>query len=420
MNYRRPAVGPWVSRALTISFALVFPAPGFAQEMTTNPREAKAKLQKYETEYYIIHADLDVDTVREAAARLRAMAEEYHRRTRGFAGTVTRKLPFYLFANSEDYFAAGAPKDSAGVFNGSNLMAIAPRQFGDRGWFVIQHEGFHQFAATVISPRLPVWVNEGLADYFGEGIWTGDGLVTGVIPSLAHGGSRLQTIQRHIKDNELLPFDEMLSMSRKEWNDKLGEKDVHRNYCQAWAMVHFLVHADDGKYRKEFSGFIVDVAQGKGGKQSFTDRFGRDVPGFEKRFKEWWVAQDGNSSSDQYTQATVATLTSFLARAQAMKMTFKTAEDFFRAALDGKLAIDGKTYPRLWLPSTLLTSAMRRASQLKYWYLDTADKTPPKLVLKQPDGKVFTGSFTLPEGKSPQVNVAIEAPKPASQPTTRN
>ena len=28
---------------------------------------------------------------------------------------------------------------------------------------------------------MPTWLNEGLAEYFGEGIFTGDGFVTGVI-----------------------------------------------------------------------------------------------------------------------------------------------------------------------------------------------------------------------------------------------
>jgi hypothetical protein len=34
----------------------------------------------------------------------------------------------------------------------------------------------------VIGGELPIWVNEGMAEYFGEGIFTGDGFITGVIP----------------------------------------------------------------------------------------------------------------------------------------------------------------------------------------------------------------------------------------------
>ena len=59
-----------------------------------------------------------------------------------------------------------------------------------RTWHTVQHEGFHQFAHVVIRGDLPIWVNEGLAEYFGEAVFTGDGFVSGVIPPTAMTGIR--------------------------------------------------------------------------------------------------------------------------------------------------------------------------------------------------------------------------------------
>ncbi len=54
---------------------------------------AGAELKTYQTKYYVLHTDLEQDGVRELISRLTVMADEYHERTRGFAGTVRVRLP---------------------------------------------------------------------------------------------------------------------------------------------------------------------------------------------------------------------------------------------------------------------------------------------------------------------------------------
>ena len=49
------------------------------------PARGQAELREYDTPYYTIHTDLDLDGEREAAVRLTRMAEAYHDRTRDFA-----------------------------------------------------------------------------------------------------------------------------------------------------------------------------------------------------------------------------------------------------------------------------------------------------------------------------------------------
>ncbi|HXE55950.1 MAG TPA: hypothetical protein VN541_23190, partial [Tepidisphaeraceae bacterium] len=143
---------------------------------------ASTKLQVYQTRHYDIHTDLDTDDVKEAAVRMTRMFEEYRLRTRGFSGDIRNRFPFYLYRNADDYFDAGGLPGSAGVFNGTSLMAIAGDHVSNGTWHVVQHEGFHQFAAAVIRGNLPTWLNEGLAEYFGESIFTGDGYISGIIP----------------------------------------------------------------------------------------------------------------------------------------------------------------------------------------------------------------------------------------------
>lgn len=339
--------------------------------------QTKPSLQRTDTKYYVIHSDLPRDMVREAAARMTAMAEEYHRRTKGFGGTIRQRLPFYLFSRAEDYQAAGGMAGTAGVYKGDRLMAIAPADRASRAWHVIQHEGFHQFASWRISRQLPTWINEGLAEYFGFGVWTGDGFVTGVVSA-----RQLKRLQALLRGGSLLGFEQMISMSRQQWNQQIrGE-----NYVQAWAMVHFLVHADGGKYRDALADHIDDIARNRPADASFRARFGRNVEAFQKRFGQWWA--DQKPTDDLYARATVEKLTSFLARAAVAKQTFKTVGEFFAAAREGTLQAPD-TY---FLPPGLLADGLAESKGAGVWSIQHGG-AGDMLVLQRPDGKILRGRF---------------------------
>lgn len=382
-----------------ILLLLLLPAGASAQTAATEA--VKPPWKTYQTQYYLIHTDLDADTVREATARMTSMAEEYHQRTEGFAGTIRERLPFHLFSDPKDYYAAGGTLGSAGQYDGTRLMAVASKRYGDRVWHVVQHEGFHQFAHRVIRGRIPVWVNEGLAEYFGLGIWTGDNYVTGIVPP-----SRLGRLKAHIEGGRLLPFSQMLSMDYREWVSSLGGA----NYDQAWSMVHFLVHAEGGKYRRPFEAFIKDVSRAQPSRQAFYRRFGRDIEGFEKQCKQWWSLLPENPTAERYTLADVETLTSYLARAQLSGQKFSDVKEFFDAADAGQL----KMPQERWLPAKLLNGAMLRARGLERWSLGKG-RYGSTLILTQANGHTFTGAFA-PEKGFVKVRVDVKKTPPSTAP----
>src|SRR3954471_7786286 len=175
-----------------------------------------AEMPRYETKYYTLFTDVPREQAQEAAVRMSRMAEEYHNRTSAFSGVIRSKLPFYLFRSRENYIAAGGMKGTDGLFNGEALYAVAGERLTDRTWHVVQHEGFHQFAAAVIGGERPMWVNEGLAEYFGEAIFTGDGFVSGIIPQW-----RMKRLRDEIQQNKLMSIARMMSLSNAEWNGNI-------------------------------------------------------------------------------------------------------------------------------------------------------------------------------------------------------
>lgn len=342
-----------------------------------------AGLKTFQTPYYALHTDLPPEAAQEAALRISRMAEEYHARTRGFAGTVNERLPFYLFRDPRDYYAAGGLRGTGGVFmvrpDAKRLMAIAGES-NRQTWMVVQHEGFHQFADATMG-QLPAWVDEGLAEYFGEAIWTGDGFVTGLIPP-----QRLKMLRRRMGEKAFMSVREMMTLKHVEWNLTLGAD----NYDMAWSMTQFLAHGEDGKYQKALSGFIRGMSQKLPWEKAWEQSFGT-AEGFEQQWHDWWMKLPDDPTPALYTRATLSTLASFVARAHAQKSSFKDLLGFLLAAHGGELKLTGDN----WLPPELLSEAMARMKRdgSVYSLEPGAAGQPPKLVAIRPDGRKLTASF---------------------------
>jgi hypothetical protein len=346
------------------------------------PHVAVAQGRLYQSRHYDIHTDLEPEAAQEAVLRMTRMFEEYSARTQGSFGHIARPLPFYIFTKPQDYYANGGRPGSVGVFMGDKLMAIAGQRVDDQTWHVIQHEGFHQFVHAVIRGDVPIWINEGLAEYFGNAVFTGDGFVTGIIPP-----DRLQRVKRMIQQHRSKTIEEMMTLSHWQWNAELNMD----NYDMAWSMIHFLGHADDGRYQIPFQKFLRDVSWGKGYERSWLRNFGAGTAEFEARWRDYWQNLPDNAMADRYVQATTATLTSFLARACTQRQRFATVDDFFKAARDGTLKSD----PDDWLPPSLLEKALAKVDESGEWFLRNPNAREPSLVCRMKDGTEVIGRFEL-------------------------
>jgi len=371
------------------------PAPG------ADTPKAKPVMRRFTTPYYTIYTDLDDDMVREAIARTTAMGNEYARRIRGFGARVRRRLPFYLYSRLEDYRNAGGPDDSWGFYSGTALMVAAEKGSEARTWSLVQHEGFHQFLDAAMRAKVPVWLNEGLAEYFGNGLWTGDGFVMGAIPTY-----RLLRVKLQIQFRRTRPLSELLEMNDETWNEEMST----RNYDQAWMIVHFLIHGADGKYHRPFARFLTDVGAGRPWAPAFTRYFGRNVKALDDECNKWWLAQPNRATPRVYATALVQTLTSFLARAVAKRQKITDFDDFLAKATAGTLACRDDQ----WLPPKLLKDALAIIKNPKAWQLRRIGAYP-SLVLTDTAGYVYTSSFTISRGRPAKVTVTVTPP-----PKTRN
>ena len=390
--------------ALLVSAGMVLAAPGRPDPKTVTPG-----LKKYNSPVYIIYTDVEDDDAKETILRMTKMAFEYHERTKSlFSGQISQQLPFYLFSKYNDYLKASQMPGSAGIFTGDSLMASARRD--DKGrisyltWHVVQHEGFHQFVYAVIRGEIPTWVNEGLAEYFAEAMFTGDGMVTGMISA-----DRLKRIKSGIESGSFKSVKEMMNTSHQEWNAVMTDNaQAMRNYDQAWSMVHFLAQGEKGKYQDAFARFLQLVGKGNPWEKAWIGSFG-SVEGFEQKWKDYWTSMPENPTIDLYAKAVVSTLTSFAGRSFSQKDGFDSYAEFIKH--DAKSL---KAAPADWLPPALYDEMKQLAEQLesrgaKFSFVKS--KSPlPQLMCVMEDGTKIIGTFTLQGNRIGKVSAEVIKP----------
>lgn len=361
------------------------------------PRRARlpANLPKTPTRFYDIYGKLDEATLQEAAARLTAMAKDYHRRTAGFPRQVKSKLPIYLFDSMEAYLAAGGLKGSHGVYLGEAVLGVCTPGRPVALWELLLHECWHQFARQSVGGRWPPWLNEGLAEYYAEAIWTGDEFVTGVIPPF-----RLARVQALIRAKKHKSFLRFIDMDQEAWNADVA----FENYDQAWSLIQFLAHGPNERYRDALVALIRAASQSKPPLDAFRGVFGRKAGDIQAEWEQWCLSLKPEAGRDRQLRAIVATLTSYLARAHGQGLRFKAADDFFAAGRDGRLVKAAQASKLLWLPASLLDANLKLAERLKTWTLDTSGAAPV-LQLRIEGVGTFTGSFALDGTRSVDVTV---------------
>jgi hypothetical protein len=308
-------------------------------------------LRTIDTPYYTVHTDLPDLAAREAVLRISKMADEYAARTQNFAGKIDQKLPFYLYRTADEYFAAGAPKGTNGYCTGTKLMAVAGAKMTGLTWQTIQHEGFHQFAHATIRQNLPPWLDEGLAEYFGEAIFTGDGYVDGAIPPW-----RAKRVKHRIQAGEFKSLRELMKLQKKDWNREL----LLANYDQAWSLIQFLAHGDGDKYQKSFNEFMNGIAGGHDPVIAFEHTIG-DIDTFELKWKRYWMSLPDDPTPEIYAKAVTDILNSFLTRATGQGQTFQSFDEFVSAGTNEQV----KTSNQDWLPPQLLKEGIAGAQQLE-------------------------------------------------------
>jgi hypothetical protein len=244
---------------------------------------------EFRTAHYEVRTDAGFGMARLIAAHMEEIHAEYVRRFEGYRG-VEGGYQVVVYRNEADYRHSlpASLWGSNGVFvsSDSRLAAHMEGRTVEEVLRTLYHEGFHQFMFCAVSRDCPIWLNEGLAEYFSEATWNGHGFVTGLVPM-----GRLLTVQEAVRQGSYVPFRRLFAMPLATWvSDCRGDAHTaNLYYCEAWSIVQFLAHADGQRYAGMLNGFLKAISDGADPEQALQQSFGTDIVAFEQAWARYIV-----------------------------------------------------------------------------------------------------------------------------------
>jgi tetratricopeptide (TPR) repeat protein len=127
---------------------------------------------------------------------------------------------------------------------------------------VVYHEYVHELVRQHF-PRVPLWFNEGLAEYYRTFAVEGGRAVIGRPPE-----NRLRWLARRA----VLDLDEVLAASGERHGSD-GAEEVGRLYSVSWLLVHYLLSGDPERLDRA-ADYLARLAEGEGSLAAFERAFG--------------------------------------------------------------------------------------------------------------------------------------------------
>jgi hypothetical protein len=241
-------------------------------------------------ERYEVFAQRDKNTAWQVNWFMNRMLEQYATHFSNATRQATARV--IVFSNMDDFHAyaeaerGSAKRDLAGYTavkrgpHGQHIWELVA--FEQPGmWRTLAHEGFHQFLGYQFGANyagVPVWLNEGLAQYYETSYIVNRKLIVGAISA-----EKLTAAQDAIRGQHAPGPLDLVRMNSADFY-----RDSKINYPVTWALVYYLLHGDSvANPRATFHAYLDDVKLGLSDPATFQQRFGQVTPAWRERFEQF-------------------------------------------------------------------------------------------------------------------------------------
>ncbi len=210
-----------------------------------------------------VQAGVDLERFREALERI-------------FEGNFRSPIPTGIFVFKNDrsfrkykHLYEGKPASVSGYFlptETGNYVAIdgSKRKGKYQPTRIVYHEFLHELIRHD-QPNLPLWLNEGLAEFYSTFEASDEQVKIGL------------AIENHVqwlRSHELMPLEQLLTVDR----DSEHYNDRKRNgvfYAQSWALTHYL-YLGSPERRGQVERYAALIDSGVSSRRAFNDAFATD------------------------------------------------------------------------------------------------------------------------------------------------
>lgn len=184
------------------------------------------------SEHLVLYTDGDEELGRSILQTLEVLRATVSKLT--FGGSREPQLPTTLlvFASESSYAPYRLHGRDGAFFSAGyeNLLILNAGAEGRSPVTIAAHEYLHAFLAE-LGFDLPLWLNEGLAEYYSTTRRVGPRVVIGISPT-SH--------RAKLRNEPFLPIDDMFALEPGS-SEYLDHRRASKFYAQSWLMVHFLM-----------------------------------------------------------------------------------------------------------------------------------------------------------------------------------
>jgi hypothetical protein len=166
-----------------------------------------------------------------------------------------------------EYWAEKGHTHPAGIFVGAGYdqfqVAVNLSAHGDNPYESLYHEYYHSVTVPYF-PGMPVWVAEGMADFFGNSV-IGDKTAMLGVPNAA--------LIEELRSKPLIPLATLFKVDHNSpyYNE---QNKVSIFYAESWALVHYLMLGDKHAHNAAFGAYLAALNQGASQEEAAAKAFG--------------------------------------------------------------------------------------------------------------------------------------------------
>lgn len=242
-----------------------------------------------------------------------------------------------------EYWAEKGHAHPAGIFVSfpyQQTIAVQLSGLGDNPFEAIYHEYYHSLTIPYF-PNLPVWVSEGMADFYGN---------SKISDKTALLGMQDFNLVALLHQQSLIPLTTLFQVQQNSPYYNESNK-VSIFYGESWALAHYLMVGENGAHRPELSTYLNALGQGTSEQDAAAKAFGD--PGKLQKALQAYVNSASfyefrTAAPDKIPESAVevhpisdAEADAYRGGFLALHKQYKPAEDLLQEAirLDPKLAL---------------------------------------------------------------------------------
>lgn len=250
-----------------------------------SPAAAKDTWTSVRTKNFFLVGNASEKDIRRVATRLEQFRDVLGRLLKKANLTSSTPTTVVVF-KSESAYKQFAPKGTAGYFmpgQDMNYIALSGAQNGDSPYTqnpfnIIFHEFVHLLVKNNMQ-NVPVWFNEGLAEYYSTlEVLDGDRKVKFGTPIANH--------VLYLREQKLLPLRTLFEVDHRSplYNES---KKNGVFYAESWALLHYLLLGNNARRQPQFNVFINLLTNNKSVEEAFKQAFQTDFATMEKELREY-------------------------------------------------------------------------------------------------------------------------------------